>query len=212
MRSRFAKLLSAFSIGLLIIGVGSYAMVKAWKSPEASHQGYTLVQQSIVSLPGKGPVIDFVSVRYMRSDNNFVETRERGGDRFYLAFSRENKFLRKSEDGSHLIQVGQYNPMGGWTEEGLSHDPALRKTQPIEWISGVKCYVIRAVDDESTTEDLYIAPSLKAVLQIVHQDKRSARTTTLKTVSLVYGEPEAAIFANLPTNLPIEPGPSMKIQ
>jgi hypothetical protein len=209
MKWTISKAWTVLSIALLVTGVSSYAVVKARKYQASLQQGYTLVQQQIRTFPGKDPVIDFVSVRYKRSDGNFVETRERGGKQFYLAFTHAGKFLKKSKDGSHLEMISEHHPTSGWKEEALSKDPRLRKDNPIEWIAGVKCYVIRSKDDEISVNDIYIAPSIGAILQVVTQSKNGNGSSTLKTVSLVFGEPDSNVFANLPVNLPVEPGPIM---
>lgn len=203
MKRKLEKLLSFVPFLLLITGATAYAVVKMSKPKVAPSLPYTLVQQHMTASPGKAEGVDYIKVIRKNSQGSFIETRERNGKQFSLLFSHAGYLLAENKDGNKLEIFSKYDPQGGWTEEALSKDPKLRKYDPIQWIEGVKCYVIRSKESESTILDICLAPSIDQVLQMNYINKDAQITATLKTVSLVFSEPEERHFQQLPLNLPI---------
>lgn len=202
------RILSFVSFGLLVVGISAYAVVKASKYRSVSVQPYTLVQQFITALPGKEKRIEFIRVVRKGSDGNIIETRERNGEQTFLGFSLNGQLVgkRKDKDVDSLEVISRYNGHMSWSEEALSKDHRLRKDNPVEWVEGVKCFVIRRTETEDAFEDVYLAPSLGQVLQMIHKSKTNQTTMTLKTVSLVFAEPERWRFEQLPVDLPLKYG------
>lgn len=221
MKRIISKVAFPLSFVILAAGIASYVIAraqggfKAQKSVAPAKQtprtGYTLVQQRTTTLTVNNKTvtkIDTVIARYVSSDGNFVETKEAKGKKS-LAFSRDGKYLRREEDktgrgGGHLIEIGKYDTSPIVDEDGLQKSPYLRKNQPVEWVNGVKCYVTQRVEGE-VTMDIYFAPSLAAVLQIIRTHRRANVVEALKPVTLVFGEPDRKIFEDLPVNLPVKP-------
>lgn len=211
-----SKLMFPLSLALLVIGISVYVAARVKGRPVVknrsasmlqlpqTHSAYTLVQQRILTFPEKEPIIHSIITRYRASDGNFVEVREVRGKQF-LAFSHEGKYLRvmKDDSGSHLVQIGPYNANVTYTEEGLQRSKDLKKDQPIEWVAGVKCYVMQ-VEDNDNLMITYVAPSLGIPLQIVRKHKPTNATTIIKPVTLVFGEPDRKIFEELPLGLAVK--------
>ena len=171
---------------------------------ELPHSGYTLVQQQITIYPNQRPTIDSVTVRYRASDGNFVEVKD-NGERRFLAFSNNGKYLRLMEDasGSHLVQVGSHNEKLAFDEDALQRAPNLREEQPIEWIAGVKCIVTR-IENSNMSMDIYFAPSLGIPLQTTVNYKNTGMVITIRPVALEFGEPDRKVFEDLPVTLPVK--------
>jgi hypothetical protein len=204
-----SKIYFLFSLLILITGMSAYTIVRAKRnSATLQRGGYTLVQYLTHTYPDQREEIRFISVRHLSSDGNFVETRERNGKQSYMAFSNNGKFFTKDYASESLYQIGVYNPEAGLQEEALMRSAQLRKDNPIEWVSGIKCYVMH-IEDKDVSKDIYLAPAINAMLQYVYVNKHTNVVSTLRTVSITFGDPDKKNFEDLPIHLPVRILPEM---
>lgn len=212
-RSFYSRIMLPLSLTLLVIGISVYvvarvkgrAMVKnnSVSILQSPRNAYTLVQQRIATTPDNKEVIQGVITRHLASDGNFVEESEVGRKKS-IAFSHKGRYLRlnKRASGDELIDEGPYDANAGFTEENLQRSPNLKKDHPVEWVAGVKCYVVH-FEFGDTSIDHYFAPSLGGFpIQTIHKLKSANFTTIIKPVTLVFGEPDRKVFENLPVTLP----------
>jgi hypothetical protein len=196
-------------LATLALGVVSYALSKTNQEAKAARIGYTVVQKRITVVDGAPPKVDWISVRASRSDGNFVEKRtDSSGKVIYLGFTHEGQFLAQYNGDAKLARVSDYNPeASGYSETALQSDPRLRKGNPNEWVQGEKCYALRIKEDEDGGyQDFYFSPKFNFPLGIIRKSGNNEQS--LITVSIAYGEPDPALFYDLPVHLPIEPRPT----
>lgn len=190
---------------LLITLVASYALTKTSLAGKTTAKaGSTVTMKRILAVNGAEPKIEWLSVRATRSDGNFVERRtDASGKEIYLAFSHEGRFLLKDRSGEKLVQMSAYDGSASYTEAGLLKSPDLRKMNPIEYVQNEKCYVSRIKEELETGsyQDFYFSPNFNFPLKMV--TKWDTGEETMTAVSIAYGEPDNALFHNLPLHLPI---------
>lgn len=199
------RILSITAPLLLILGLIAYVVARAQRPSKPLASGYTLVSRRVQSLTGQQPKVIEILVRRVKSSGEFREDVQRfGTDNLgkpaadLLYFSRNGMQLGYEVGSNKLVTLSDYNPThpNYFNEEKMRLSPELRKTNPEEWVMGVKSLVMRVKEAGEDYVDLYYSASLKYVIKmVVHTSKVH---DVKEPIAITYGEPDDTYFENLP--------------
>lgn len=177
----------------------------------ANTAGYTLVMKA--TLFGKtteGAISQWSLVKQRTDAGAFVEQRTsygKNGPVVITSFSDDQgRYLSHKEGDATLQQVGNY--LGNHYdqakfEQGLAQHPELRKENPIEYLVGLKTYVLTRVDASGYTHTRWVSPELGQAIKEEHIFPKHGQRSLIEPVLFIRTLSDPAAFERVPKNLPI---------
>jgi len=185
-----------FVVLLVLIAAAGAAARVAYKSTHPERPAYTITWQ-VTAYDAKGAATPlYMETRYVSSSGNWRGVKQYADGKVEEMFAEvgEGVFLKRGEK-MHFLSNHRLSPTR--TVEGFLKSPDYLRT---ETVLGHTALVIKAANDPVGRTEFFYAPILNSDIKIIF---RGGRTTVQEPISLIFGEPDAALV-KMPKGLAVD--------